>query len=109
MNHIYISTNGDGVSQRYSRISTHPSLKIQMGDLHLLIGDIEVQIKFDTAAEMIQFCEQHNFTYKDDRTGVQKYFDDLEDTKNANDKMYCAVCQGLDTDCDYCNDAFLPQ
>ena len=67
---IRVRTNGQGVRVGYSRLRTHPTLKCEMAHLDLHIGDAEISVVFETWAEMIEFCERHNFDYLDERDDV---------------------------------------
>jgi len=66
-NKILLETDGKQIKTTYSVIKIHPELKCDMANLNLEIGDFELHISFDSADEMIQFCEQHNFEYNDKR------------------------------------------
>lgn len=73
-----VYTNGNGVFSDYAMLHYHNLLDKQIASFHLKIGNDQVIIKFDSWQEMISFCEQHNFSYSDDRTGVEKYLARME-------------------------------
>lgn len=67
MNNINIQTKGSPIRATYSKLRTHSEIGCEMANLHLKMGDMEVNIIFDTWDEMIAFCEAHNFPYDDER------------------------------------------
>lgn len=73
MTALRVYTKGKGVYSNYGNLHSHPRNYCEMANFQLIIGDVTVEIRFDSWQEMITFCDQHNFTYKDDRTGVDKY------------------------------------
>lgn len=67
MAHIRLDTKGRGVNAVYSKLRRHPNLGMEMANIEFEIGDAEVNIRFETWEEMINFCKRHNFSYKDER------------------------------------------
>jgi len=64
---INIDTKGQPIKLGYSMLATHSKLKTEMANMNLEIGGTTVAIRFETSEEMIEFCNTHNFEYKDNR------------------------------------------
>jgi hypothetical protein len=64
---ITLNTEGQPISTEYSRIWRHSELDFEMALLCLRIGGAQLNIHFNTHQEMIDFCNSHNFAYRDDR------------------------------------------
>lgn len=64
---LRIHTNGKPIKKTYAMLTEHPELKTEMAHMHIEIGNVEVQVEFDNWQEMIDFCNEHNFEYKDRR------------------------------------------
>ncbi len=70
---ISIDTDGKAITSAFGNLHRHPRNYCEMANIDLKVGDARIGIRFKTWQEMISFCDEHNFTYKDDRTGVDKY------------------------------------
>lgn len=64
---VLIDTEGNSIEQGYSTLRAHPELGCEMANLYLKCGKNTIRLRFDTWQEMIDFCEKHNFSYKDER------------------------------------------
>lgn len=73
MTALRVYTKGARIYSNYGHLHRHPRNYYEMANFQLKIGDVTVEINFESWQEMIDFCEQHNFLYKDGRTGVDKY------------------------------------
>ncbi|MGH1438606.1 MAG: hypothetical protein ACRBBR_00735 [Cellvibrionaceae bacterium] len=65
-------TDGKGVvcPEGASMVSSYPDIDGErriVAAVHLRIGSSSVDIHFNDEHEMIEFCEKHNFEYRDDR------------------------------------------
>lgn len=69
---VNLYTNGTPIKTIYSAIREHPELGVEMAYLELKVGNASVNISFETWDEMIDFCDQHNFEYKDKRPKTQQ-------------------------------------
>lgn len=56
-----------------AKIWPHPDIASDICHVSLEIGDDEIDLSFDHADDMIDFCEKHNIPYQDKRTKVDKY------------------------------------
>lgn len=79
MTRIDLSTHGKPIRQGRSVVRRHPTLAVDVAYLHFSIGDVQLDFDFETGDEMIAFCEKHNFSYTDQRTGVEKYLARMEE------------------------------
>lgn len=73
MTSLRVHTKGKVIHSDYGNLHRHPRNYCEMANIQLIIGDVKVEVCFKSWQEMIGFCEQHNFPYVDDRTGVDKY------------------------------------
>ena len=65
MSELTIFPRGVPIKSSRSSLKYHKGLEIAV--LELTIGDMEICIHFDTHAELITFCDTHNFKYDDER------------------------------------------
>lgn len=75
MTALRVHTKGRAIYSNYGNLHRHPRNYSEMANFELKIGDVGIEICFESWQEMIAFCDKHNFSYEDQRTGVDKYLD----------------------------------
>ena len=65
MSELTIFPRGAPITVSHSSLRFHKKSEIAV--IELSIGDMEIRIHFDTHAELITFCDTHNFKYDDER------------------------------------------
>jgi len=68
---VIARTNAKPIKCTYSHTHIHPSLKTEVSNLDLKIGDLTVSIAFESSDEYLHFCKNHNFPHSDDRMAIE--------------------------------------
>ena len=65
MSELTVFTRGAPIKVSHSTLRVYKESEVAV--IELTIGNMEIRIHFDTHAELITFCDNHNFKYDDER------------------------------------------